>query len=91
MAITITVRKAGPYFIDADDATQIRLVDHEGHEIAIPGRNIALCRCGASNTKPFCDRTHRDIGFLACETASRAAEGAATPSAATTVAPDGAP
>ena len=30
---------------------------------------VALCRCGKSATKPFCDGTHRDAGFEAeaCE------------------------
>jgi len=27
-------------------------------------RGVALCRCSASNNKPFCDGTHKIIGFL---------------------------
>jgi CDGSH-type Zn-finger protein len=37
------------------------------------GETFALCRCGQSSTKPFCDGTHARIGFDGTETASRAA------------------
>ena len=40
----------------------VRLVDAEGNEYPVNG-NIALCRCGASQNKPFCDGSHRRIGF----------------------------
>jgi CDGSH iron-sulfur domain-containing protein 3 len=41
----------------------VHLVDAEGNEFPIRTRNIALCRCGASQDKPFCDGSHRRIGF----------------------------
>ena len=48
----------------------IRLIDADGNEYDIPaGQPVALCRCGASKTKPFCDKTHSEIGFEAAERA----------------------
>lgn len=59
---TIKVRENGPYRVDGDDIT---LIDWHGVEYPVDRRPIALCRCGASATKPFCDGTHRTIGFRA--------------------------
>ncbi|MEO7720238.1 MAG: CDGSH iron-sulfur domain-containing protein [Capsulimonas sp.] len=72
--VTIEVLKNGPLWVEP--ATAIALVDHDGNPIAIPeGRKgVALCRCGASVNKPFCDGTHSKIGFNAAE-AAVAAEG----------------
>lgn len=72
MAITITVRKDGPYFITPDQVDQVTLVDHEGNVIERPGKAISLCRCGASTRKPFCDGTHSKIGFQGAEAAREA-------------------
>lgn len=41
---------------------RVRLVDGEG-EVIREDTRMALCRCGASRHKPFCDGTHRIIGF----------------------------
>ncbi len=70
MSITITVRQNGPLFISADEAPQVTILDHAGNRIeAKPGKGIALCRCGASVNKPFCDGTHSRIGFKGAEEA----------------------
>jgi len=50
----------------------VTIIDAEGNEFDIPeGDGIVLCRCGASTTKPFCDKTHSRIGFDAAEKAVR--------------------
>ncbi len=66
MGIVITVRQNGSYKVEGDD---VKLVDWNGNEYQIPKRPFALCRCGASTNKPFCDGTHSKIGFSAAEAA----------------------
>jgi CDGSH-type Zn-finger protein len=62
----IKVRQNGPYLVEGDDVT---VVDWNGNAYQIPKRPFALCRCGGSAGKPFCDGTHRQIGFQAGEAA----------------------
>jgi len=64
---TIKVRQNGPYLVDVGE--DVKLVDWNGNEYQIARRPFALCRCGASATKPFCDGTHSKIGFRAAEAA----------------------
>ena len=66
MVTTIRLRQNGPYVIDGDDVT---VIDWDGMEYRIERRPIALCRCGASTKKPFCDGTHSRVGFQAAEAA----------------------
>ena len=40
----------------------VRLVDADGN-VLFEGERAALCRCGGSANKPFCDGTHEKIGF----------------------------
>ena len=57
MSVTIKIRDNGPYLVEGD----FTLTDAQGNPIPILKR--ALCRCGGSTTKPFCDGTHSKIGF----------------------------
>jgi CDGSH-type Zn-finger protein len=68
---TIRLRRNGPYVVEGDEVT---VVDWNGTEYAIDRRPIALCRCGASTTKPFCDGTHSRVGFQAAEAAVAGAQ-----------------
>ena len=63
---TIKVRQNGPYLVEGDDVT---VVDWNGASYQIARRPFALCRCGGSTNKPFCDGTHSRIGFAAAEAA----------------------
>jgi CDGSH-type Zn-finger protein len=70
--IVIRCRENGPLVIQG----ALRVVDHLGNEFPLPvGKdNVALCRCGHSKNRPFCDGSHRHVGFQATEVA-KAKEG----------------
>jgi CDGSH-type Zn-finger protein len=56
----------GPYLVEGD----VTVVDQDGTEYDLTDKPaVALCRCGGSTTKPFCDGTHSKIGFEAAERA----------------------
>ena len=63
---TIKVRQNGPYLVEGDDVT---VVDWNGQAYVIPKRPFALCRCGQSKRKPFCDSSHKLCEFQADEAA----------------------
>ncbi len=69
--VIITVRDDGSYRIEGP----VVLLDGEVNPCPIqPGEPLKLCRCGHSETKPFCDRTHRLVGFSSRVRAPRPAE-----------------
>lgn len=68
MSVTIKIRDNGPYVVEGD----FRLTDANGNEV--PVKKAALCRCGGSTTKPFCDGTHSKIGFQAATAAVEKSE-----------------
>lgn len=57
----ITAYPDGPYLVRG----VFEVVDSDGEVIDTRRKTVALCRCGASRTKPFCDGTHKTIGFEA--------------------------
>ena len=60
---SITPRDNGPYLIEGD----FQIVSQSGKPIPFQGTRIALCRCGGSQNKPFCDATHRTLNFESAE------------------------
>jgi CDGSH-type Zn-finger protein len=54
----------GPYYFINEMEPKVveNLKDSKGESLSVI-RGVSLCRCGASNNKPFCDGTHSKIGF----------------------------
>ncbi len=59
----------GPLWVTGN----VTIVSSDGTELETRNR-VALCRCGQSKNKPFCDGTHYETGFRAKDTAERVAE-----------------
>ena len=56
---TITACPDGPLIVRGP----IELLDEHGNPVERRRRTIALCRCGASGIRPFCDGSHLLVGF----------------------------
>jgi len=56
---SISAYPDGPLIVRGD----VQLVDADGEPIEQRRRTMALCRCGLSTIKPFCDGTHKAAGF----------------------------
>ncbi len=63
---TISTYEDGPFLVTGG---AFRVFDADGGEFPVEKETIALCRCGASTKKPFCDGTHSRVGFRAAERA----------------------
>ncbi len=59
--VTITPYRDGPLLVRGP----FRLVDQDGEEIEARRDTIALCRCGKSRIRPFCDGSHKLVRFKA--------------------------
>jgi len=66
--VTIKARANGPYKVEGP----VRVIDADGNEFELPpGDAIVLCRCGRSANKPFCEKSHRRVSFVADDSAPR--------------------
>jgi CDGSH-type Zn-finger protein len=59
--VTITPYRDGPLLVRGP----VTLLAPDGSPIECDRETIALCRCGRSGLKPFCDGTHKLVGFRA--------------------------
>ena len=67
---TITPYRDGPLLVRGP----FKLLDQDGNEID-PGREtVALCRCGKSRLRPFCDGSHKVVRFRAPSAPERGRE-----------------
>ena len=69
-AVKISLKPNGPLRVEGlptlDDS--VSLIDVDGTVFDLTGKpGIALCRCGASANKPFCDGSHNQIAFQAAD------------------------
>ena len=76
--VKITVTENGPYLVTGAVPIREMYIVPKGHHMVLEeGRDLpqeeeyALCRCGGSKDKPFCDGAHETNGFEGEETASR--------------------
>jgi CDGSH-type Zn-finger protein len=69
---TITPYRDGPLLVRGP----FRLLDQDGREIQVTRETVALCRCGKSRIRPFCDGSHKLVRFRAPSGAENGREAA---------------
>ncbi|HEY3944693.1 MAG TPA: CDGSH iron-sulfur domain-containing protein [Solirubrobacteraceae bacterium] len=69
--VLITPYRDGPLLVRGS----VRVFDDQGRVLDNRRDPIALCRCGKSRLRPFCDGTHKRIGFHAAGAPGSTADG----------------
>ena len=66
--VTIRMRANGPLVVEGP----VTIVDSQGNQFHVsPDKPaVALCRCGQSKNKPFCDGSHKTCAFISDELAT---------------------
>jgi len=72
--VIITPYRDGPLLVRGP----FKLQDQDGNVIDVGRKTVALCRCGKSRMRPFCDGTHKVIRFRAPSTLEDGRERPAT-------------
>ena len=81
MSMKVTIAANGPLLVSGSVPLNVEIIEVNEAGDALAWRSgrafeckekYALCRCGQSATKPYCDGTHSRIGFDGTETASKA-------------------
>ncbi|MEH1840168.1 MAG: CDGSH iron-sulfur domain-containing protein [Nostoc sp.] len=67
----ITALDNGPFLVTG----LVEVTDAKGKQFHSNQETLALCRCGGSTMKPFCDGTHSKLGFSAAERAVQQTSG----------------
>jgi CDGSH-type Zn-finger protein len=65
--VAIKAHRNGPYEVSGP----VDVLDFQGATYSTDGQSLFLCRCGRSASKPFCDGTHKKVGFQAEECVRR--------------------
>ena len=67
MSVTIRMRPNGPLLVEGP----VAILDPDGNPfpLNLDKPAVALCRCGHSSNKPFCDGSHKTSGFQSTESA----------------------
>jgi CDGSH-type Zn-finger protein len=65
--VRITAYRDGPFLVRGP----VELIDQDGQPILVDRATVALCRCGKSRLRPFCDGTHKLVRFQAPSGAER--------------------
>ncbi|MDJ0573434.1 MAG: CDGSH iron-sulfur domain-containing protein [Pleurocapsa sp. MO_192.B19] len=63
----ITTLDNGPFLVNGS----VVVTDAKGNQFDLKSETVALCRCGGSDTRPFCDGSHGKLGFESAERAGQ--------------------
>lgn len=61
MGARIKILKDGPALVEGITESPVITIEHEDGRVEEQTKLVAICRCGASENKPFCDGSHQKL------------------------------